>query len=293
MSKIVLAGGTGFIGRFLEGALKKAGHEVVILTRKPTQANHVFWNPTTTQVDLQAILDAEVVINLCGAGLADARWTDSRKKELYSSRILTTKFLCELFDQSKFIKQYISASGINYYPLDTTRVYNESDTFGEDYVSQLVKDWENASNCLSNHCSVYHLRISMVLHPDFGALKKMALPIKGGLGSVMGSGKQPMTWIHHQDLIRAFLHIIENKPAAGAYNLTGEVVTNKTFTHLLASFLNRRIFLPKTPGFILKLILGKMSILLLTGIKANPSKLIETGFEYRFPNLDGALKDLY
>lgn len=293
MSKIVIAGGTGFLGGLLESALLKAGHEVVILTRQPRASNHLYWNPSTTQVDLQAILDAEVVVNLCGSGIADKRWTASRKKELYTSRIETTQFLCDIFDQSKTLRQYISASGINCYPISSSRVYTENDPYGEDFVSQLVKKWEGASDSLQSVCSVYHMRISMVLHPAFGALKKMSTPIKLGLGSVLGSGQQPMTWIHHEDLVQSFLHIIANRPASGSYNLTGEVVTNQSFTHQLAKVLKRPILLPKVPGFVLKLVLGSMSQLLLTGIKADPNKLIETGFSYRFPTLEEALSNLY
>lgn len=293
MSKIVIAGGTGFIGQFLEKSLVEAGHTVLILTRNPTAENHLFWNPETTQVDLQAILDAEVVINLCGAGIADQRWTASRKNELHDSRVLTTQFLSDIFDQSKILKQYISASGINCYPLSSDRIYAETDPFGEDYVSTLVRDWEAASSKLKSHCSVYHMRISMVLHPEFGGLKKMSLLIKGGLGSVLGTGKQNMTWIHYQDLVRAFLHIIEKNPSAGAYNLTGENISNHAFTHKLAAALKRKIILPKTPGILLKLMFGKMSQLLLTGIKADSSKLKETGFTYHFESLDSALTDLY
>jgi uncharacterized protein (TIGR01777 family) len=288
---ILIAGGTGLIGKKLQTHFLQAGHRVSILTRnKKLTENSVYrlWNPDDNFIQENALSDIDVLINLCGAGIADKPWSDARKKELHDSRVKPALVLLEEAKKSGKIKHYVSASGINCYPVNTNHVVIEKDSYGTDYLSRLVKEWETAALQFEELCPVTLLRISAVLSDDGGALAKMKPLFKWGLGAPLGTGKQPFTWIHEDDLVATILHLVENK-LAGAYNICGETVTNRHFSKALAKSVNRWMLPIPVPAFMMKLMLGEMSEMLLNGVNADASKLKNSGFTFLYPTIEKAM----
>jgi uncharacterized protein (TIGR01777 family) len=289
METIMIAGGTGLIGQALEKKLLSKGHAVRILTRNPTQKNHYYWNPSKKEIDEIALQEVTVFINLSGAGIAEKRWTSARKLELAASRIGTNTFLASKLSKFPKLKQFISSSGINCYPLDnTSKIYTEEDDFGTDYLSQLVKDWEASADLFEKKCVVAKIRTAVVLSPNGGALSKMIPAIKMGIGSPLGSGNQAMAWIHIDDLVDLFTFVLENK-LAGAYNAVTACTSNKNFMKSLANHLNKPFWFPNVPSFVLKIIFGEMSTVLLDGVQVSNQKITDLGFKFHKNILEQAL----
>lgn len=294
MKTILLAGGTGLIGKELSLKLKSEGYQVRILSRqKSDYTKGIYnWNPYDGIIDAEAIKNVDILINLVGEGIADKKWTGERKKALIDSRVTPTNFLYESFKNTTSLQQYISASGINCYGYDNyDKIYTEEDVFGNDFLSQVVEKWENAANQFKNICLVSKLRISVVLTPNGGALPKIAQPIKLYIGSALGTGKQWMPWISMEDLLRMFVFVTQNK-LEGTYNALANTNTNKKFTQELAFFLKKPLFLPNVPAFILRLFLGEMSTVVLEGLQASNDKIKNKGFTFMHKNLQDAFKNL-
>lgn len=293
MAKITIAGGTGFIGQCLEKSLVNLGHEVFILTRNPRAENHIYWNLATRQVEMKRIATSQVLINLCGEGISDAKWTEERKEDLVASRTESSNLLFTYFRDSEHLQCYITASGINCYPLNSERVCDEEDAFGEDFVSQLVKTWESAADSFQTTTLVYKLRMGVVLHPDFGALRKFKKIANFGLLAPLGSGQQNFSVIHSKDVL-GFIHFIIQSQTVppGSYNLTTNNISNREFTHVLTRTLRRPSFMPSVPAFVLNCFLGELASLLLTGPKVSNQKLKDSGYNLEFEDSKSALKDL-
>ena len=294
MKTILIAGGTGFIGRRIQKLIEKSNYKVSILSRSPKSTeNEFYWNPTKGEIDKKALENVSIIINLCGAGIGDSRWTRKRKEELYQSRIEPTKFLYSLIDDLPGLESYISASGITCYGFDDDlKLYSEEDSFGSDYLSQLVMSWENVANLFESHCRVVKMRTSVVLDEKEGALSKIAKPIQFGIGSALGDGKQIMSWVHIDDLTNAFLFVIQN-PLAGSFNIVGGNHSNQEFSKSLADVLNKPFFFPKVPAFIMKLIFGEMAVILLKGVNVSNKKIVDAGFKFQFTDLNSAFKEVY
>jgi uncharacterized protein (TIGR01777 family) len=292
MKNILIAGGTGLVGKKLVQKLKNEGHSVAVLSRNPRSSGAFFWDPAHGKVDKKCLQQTTVLINLSGAGIADNRWTTSRKRELAESRIGTNHFLLELLEEMPNLTHFICASGINAYGFDSPeKTYVESDEFGSDYLSGLVKDWENSADLFAPFCKVAKVRTAVVLSETGGALGKMTPLFKRGFGSVIGSGDQSMPWIHVDDLVRMFAHIVTEE-LSGSYHAVSESCSNRIFSHTLADVLNKRIFLPAVPSFLLQIVLGEMAIILLKGVKASNQKIISTGFVFQYKSLSDALGQL-
>jgi uncharacterized protein (TIGR01777 family) len=292
---ILLAGGTGMIGKKMQAFLLKQGHEVRILSRKPSDLNkNIFhWQPTNDEIDVAALKGVTTIINLSGAGIADKRWTDERKNEMINSRVQPTLFLASLAPQMRELKQYISASGINCYGYDNhSKIYQENDPFGKDFLSQVVEKWEQAADSLSPYCVVSKIRISVVLTSEGGALETISKPIKMGLTSALGTGKQWMPWIHIDDLVSLFNFVLENR-LEGSFNANAKNVNNQEFTETLAKQLDKKCWLPNVPSFLLKTVLGEMSSVVLDGVNASNDKIKKAGFEFQHEKLGDALKEVY
>ncbi len=288
---ILIAGGTGLIGSTLTATFEKAGHTVFILTRNKARCadeKYRWWNPDQDEISDNALEGVDVIVNLCGAGIADKSWTDKRKQELHDSRVKPANLLFKTAQKSGEIKHYISASGINCYTVNTPHQVKEEDAYGSDYMSRLVQQWEHAALQFEELCPVSLLRISAVLSENGGALKKLKPLFQWGLGSPLGSGKQPFTWVHEEDLVRAILHITENK-LSGAYNICGKTVSNKAFSQALAKSVKRWMLPIGVPSFIMKLMMGEMSEMLLNGVNTNANKLKSTGFVFEFGEVGEAL----
>lgn len=292
---IVIAGGTGLIGKSMVAYFKQHGHEVRVLSRKPSQPqNGLFhWDPAKKVIDSHALEGVTTLINLSGVGIADARWTASRKQEIIESRVLPTLFLAEITRNNPTLKQYISASGINCYGYENpTRMHEETDAFGTDYLSQVVEKWEQAADAFVEICPVAKIRISVVLTSTGGAVETMAKPVRMGFSAALGSGKQWMPWIHYRDLIRMFDQVML-KRASGAFNAVGKVVNNADFMDSLTTSLGKKRWLPNAPGFVLKIALGEMASMLLNGVNASNEAIKNTGFQFDFEEIDAAFQDLF
>lgn len=293
--KVLIAGGTGLVGQALSKHLKSKGYTVNILTRQKSNPlkNLYHWDIKNKTIDKEALAGVRCVINLVGAGIADKKWSEERKKEIISSRVEPAHFLAEILEEQKEITQYVSASGINCYGYDNyTKVYVESDPYGNDYLSQVVKKWENAADSMPDHVKVAKIRTSVVLTDKGGALPKIASPIKWFVGSSLGSGKQWMPWISLNDLCRLFEHVVSNN-LTGTYNALAGSCTNKAFTKHLANSLNKPLWMPNVPAFALKLILGEMASMVLEGLQASNEKIVNTGFHFEQATLDQAFSSIY
>ncbi len=293
MKTILIAGGTGFIGRRIQKLLEKSDYKVSILSRTPKAPNEFYWNPSKGEIDNKALENVTSIINLCGAGIGDKRWTAKRKDELYQSRIEPANFLASLIKDLPLLESYISASGITCYGFeDDQKIYSESDPFGSDYLSQLVKSWENASDLFQKRCRVVKMRTAVVLDKEKGALVKIAKPIQFGIGSALGNGKQMMSWVHIDDLIHAFLFAVE-QPIQGSFNIVGGNHSNEIFSKTLANVLHKPFFFPKIPAFILKLMFGEMAVIVLKGMHASNQKIKDVGFKLKYTDLEMTFKEIY
>jgi uncharacterized protein (TIGR01777 family) len=295
MEVIVIAGGTGFVGSALEAYLTKLGHEVRLLSRNKNKlgAGTYYWNPAANEIDTSVWNNATVLINLSGAGIADKRWTAKRIAELYDSRVNATRFLVNQIRNLVGIKQVIQVSGGTCYGyLHPDRLHLESDAFGEDLIGQLTKAWEEVSDQFSDSAKLTILRLGVVLGKNGGAVPKLAGIIKTGMGSALGSGRQQMPWIHIDDLLRIFSFALE-KELVGKYNVAADNCSNLALTEAIAKALNKRIWLPAVPGFVIQLVLGKRAELLLKGLKADNTKLLSSGYNFQYNHLEKAISAIF
>ena len=294
MKTIVVAGGTGLIGNRLVKLWRDQGHEVRILSRGKTRAAEgVFhWDPVKKVIDLLAIDGVQVLVNLTGAGIADKRWTDERVRELYTSRVDTTLFLLEQFEKVPTLEHYISASGAVCYGFDQPeKEHAESDPFGTDVLSDVTMKWEAAAQRFESVCAVTCIRIPVVLAADGGALPTMLGPVKWGVGSPLGNGRQGIPWVHVDDLIQLFDYCLKQH-LVGIYNANAGNTTNKELLKTAALILKKPFFFPPVPGFALKLVLGKMATVVLDGLKTSNELIRSKGFTFKFDDLNAALRNL-
>jgi hypothetical protein len=291
MKTIVVAGGTGLIGQRLVERLRKSGYTVNVLSRKPQREGEFHWDAREGQIDEKAIADASVVVNLSGAGIADEKWTHNRKLYLQQSRVGTNVFLYGIRDKMPKLEHFVCASGINAYGFkDAAKTYTESDPYGGDFVSQLVKVWELSAEQFKTDVKVATVRTAVVLDGNGGALQKMVPIVKKGIGSALGSGNQMMPWIHAEDLVQMYVYIIENK-LEGPFNAVTDATSNKEFMKTIAKVLHKPFWFPNVPAFVMRMMYGEMSIILLNGVKASNEKILKTGFHFKFKQLEEALKE--
>jgi hypothetical protein len=294
MASILVTGGTGFIGRALFDLLRTKGHTVLILSRTKTdKPNTFYWNLAERYIDPAAIINTDYIIHLAGEGIADKRWTQQRKKDLINSRVKTANLLFEKVKElNPNLKGFIAASGIGYYGATTSeKIYEENDAAGEDFISEICKVWEKASlkfDAINIRTVIF--RTGVVLAKEGGALEKLSQPIKLGVGAPIGSGEQYIPWIHLEDLCNMYLFAIENEEIKGIFNAVApEHLTNKSLTKIIAEKLKKPLWLPNIPAFMMKLILGKMAVIILEGSRVSSEKIMATGFQFKYPTLNEAL----
>jgi uncharacterized protein (TIGR01777 family) len=293
MKTILIAGGTGFIGTRLTKFLRELGYTVYILSRKPKRKDQIYWNAHNRKIEGKFLNEIEIIINLAGAGIADKKWTSKRKEEILKSRTDTIDYLFLSIKNFPKLERFITVSGIDCYGFDQgDKVMTEHDPYGTNFISNVVQQWEKAAHQFDERYKTAILRLPIVFDSDKGALPKMASPIKKWLGAPIGSGKQPMNWVHINDLTSIFQRVIE-KDLTGTYNVVGGTNTNEEFTKMLAQVLKKPLFLPNVPEFVMKIILGELSELLLNGNYVSGQKLKETGFNYRYTDLRSALEATY
>jgi len=300
MGRVVLAGGSGLIGSALARAWRDAGREVVILSRSPSPrgsapVREVGWDGHTQGAWAHELDGAEVVVNLAGANLAGGRWTPSRKRLLRSSRLEPTGALVEAIRAVRERPRvYLQASGVNYYGARGDDPVDESTPPGDGFLAKLCVEWEGASAELETlGVRRVVLRNGVVLSLEGGALPRMALPFRYGLGGRLGDGRQWFSWLHLDDMVGAFLHLADRDDAAGAFDATSpEPLSNRAWTRALALALHR----PApwiVPAFALRALFGELSEVLLTGQRVLPRRLLDSGYEFRYPEAAGALASFY
>jgi len=294
--RVLITGGTGFIGNVLCRELLARGYELSVLSRQPASKVHSVCGQVEAITDLEHIRSHQgynAVINLAGEGIADKRWSDERKQVLRDSRIRLTTTLTEIITSwAQPPEVLISGSAVGFYGDQGNTVVTEATTPHDEFTHQLCKDWENAALELSSHdVRVCLSRTGVVVGSGGGFLQRMIVPFKLGLGGRLGNGQQYMPWIHRDDVVAALIWMLETPEASGAYNVVSPTpVTNRDFTSRLASVLRRPAIFP-VPALILETAFGEMSHLLLTGQQAIPARLTDSGFEFGFPSLEQALAE--
>jgi len=291
MSKILITGGTGLVGKRLAEMLTATSHEVVILSRNPKNKNEFKWDITKNYIDKKVFRNVDYIVHLAGAGIADKKWTNKRKKIIIDSRVESANLLYSAVQENNItLKGFISASGIGYYGAITTdKIFEETDTYGNDYLGNVCRKWENAAQQFKTlKVPVTILRTGIVLSKNGGALEKMKTPVI----SPLGSGKQYLPWIHIDDLCKMYIDAIEGK-LIGIYNAVApEHQTSKTFSKTLAKSIKRPFARISVPGFMLKLMFGDMAIILLEGSRISSKKVKKYNFTFKFKTLKKALNNL-
>ncbi|MDK8465313.1 TIGR01777 family oxidoreductase [Marinobacter sp. SS13-12] len=294
--RILITGGTGFIGQVLCQKLIADGHSLTVLSRQPAHNVQAVCGRVEPLNDLNQLRGAEgfdAVINLAGEGIADKRWSEARKQELMDSRIALTNQLVDVIRSWKTLPAVlVSGSAVGFYGDQGSHRVTEDTPPHDEFTHRMCSDWEQAALRLDpTGVRVCLSRTGIVAGPGGGFLQRMLLPFKLGLGGRLGNGEQYMPWIHRDDVVAALIWMMETDTASGAYNVVSpNPVTNRQFTRCLAGVLGRPAIFP-APAPVLKIVLGEMSRLLLTGQMAIPERLEAEGFRFRFPDLTPALAD--
>jgi uncharacterized protein (TIGR01777 family) len=289
--RVLVTGASGLIGTALVQSLRRDGHEAITLVRRsPQGAGELQWNPAVT--DAQPFEGADAVVHLAGESIAGGRWTEERKKKIVESRLVGTQNLAESIAKvTRRPAVLVSASAIGYYGDRGDEVLTESSSSGSGFLAQVARGWEAATEPAARAgVRVVAPRIGVVLAGQGGALPKMALPFKFGLGGRVGSGKQWMSWITLDDLVRLLVYAVTNELIRGPVNaVSPQSVTNAEFTRTLARVLHRPAIFP-APAFAVRLVLGEMADeLLLASQRVEPKVAMESGFRFQYPQLETAL----
>lgn len=301
MATILITGGTGLIGQALAKALAERGDTVIILTRslnhKQTgnrQIKYAQWDVATQIADKNAISESDYIIHLAGAGVADKRWTAKRKQEIIDSRVksgeLIVKALSEIPNK---VKAVISISGIGWYLTpgpsaggEGRDFFREDDQPGNDFLAQTCVQWESAIEPVKENKRLVIFRTGPVLAKEGGMLKEFIKPLRFGIAPILGNGRQVISWIHMDDVVRMFMMAIENEKIAGVYNAVApQPVTNKQLVLQLARARNKFYIPVYVPSFVLKMMLGEMSVEVLKSVRVSSEKIEQAGFVFNYPGL--------
>lgn len=292
--KIVIAGGSGFLGTPLVQRLTSRGNDVVVLTRDPSRirvGRAMQWDARSQGAWSDEAATADVVINLAGENIGDSRWTEARKKRMVASRLDATGAIVEALRRDPArTRTLINASAVGYYGDRGEEVLDENSARGDGFLAELVEQWENAAREAEAISRLVILRFGVVLDRSGGALKKLLLPFSLGVGGPIGHGRQWMSWIDREDSLRAVEWAIDQEVARGPYNVTSpQPVRNRDFARALGKVLHRPSILP-APAFALRLALGQMADeALLASQRVVPHRAEDQGFTFARPSLDEAL----
>ena len=298
METVLITGATGMIGGQLLPLLIEKGYKVRVLTRNKTDMVNsaiYVWDISKNYIDPAALEGVDHIIHLSGSTVSE-RWTNSKKQDIIASRIKAANLIFENLKHP--IKTFISASGISYYGTKTTgKIFMETDVikFKEnDFLAGVTHNWEKAALQFSSKANrVVIVRTPVVLSRSRGALETMLKPIKMGLGAPLGSGKQWMPWVHITDLCNFYSIALSNTEISGPYNVAApHHVSNKIFMRTLAKVVGKKLWFINVPAFMLKIVFGKMSSIILKGSRVDGTKATESGFKYQHPQLKEALQDL-
>jgi len=294
--KIIIAGGSGFIGTEITRKLIELGYKVSIIGKgKPLFSNIEFFNLDLKNKikDKNIFNDAEAIINLTGTNIF-RRWNKKFKKEIYESRVLTTKNLVETINSlDKPPKVFISASAVGFYGNKQEEEVDENSEPGNDFLSKVCIDWENEVKNLKNSIRWVILRTAPVLDKERGFIKNLLFFYKLKINPIFGDGQQWFSWIHREDIVRAYIFALENEKLRGIYNACSpQSVRYKEFAQNLAQLLNSKITIKIKP-FLLKLFLGELSMVILSNQKISSKKIIKEGFNFQFTDIKDALIDIF
>lgn len=296
---ILITGGTGLVGNRLTEVLLEKGHGVRHLSRQKRRHGKVKnfqWNIDKNHIEEGALEDIHVIVHLAGESVADGRWTPERKKRIIKSRVDSANLLYQAIEVSNTRPTtFISASGIGIYGINTQdHLVTENTTRGEGFLADVVEKWEQSADSFKGlGIRVVKLRFGVVLSNLGGALVKMVQPIQYGLGAPLGNGKQYMSWIHIDDLAELIVWCAENEEVKGVYNAVApNPVTNKELTQTIAKSMNKKLILPNVPSFVLKLLLGEMSTIVLGGNKVSSDRVSKSGFNFAYHNIKDAIDQI-
>ena len=295
--KILITGASGLVGTRLTEMLLENGHQVshVGRSKKAGRVPSFVWDVDKHEIEPEALAGVDTIIHLAGAGVAEKRWNENRKKEILESRTKSSALLYNLLKSGNHsVKSFVSASAIGYYGfcLDE-RISTEESKPGTDYLAQVTKQWEESVDQISElGLRVTKLRIGIVLSNKGGALQEMARPIRYGAGAPLGTGNQYLSWIHIDDLCALFAKAAEDEKMHGAYNAVCDWVTNKEITKSIAQILKKPLWLPPVPAFMMRIIVGEMAMIVVNGSKVSSDKIRETSFVFQYADLEKALVDL-
>ena len=295
MEKVLITGGSGLIGRRLSFLLKSRGYEVRILSRSNNPKNNYktfVWNVSEQYINDSAFEGLNHIIHLAGAGIADKRWSEKRKKEIIASRVASTNLLYNTVKRLKIpLNSFISASATGYYGAVTSEtIFEEKDKPAKDFLGKVCSLWEDSIFQFNEiKIRTVALRTGIVLSKDGGALKKMKTPIITSLGN----GKQYMPWIHIDDLCELYIKAIEDEQFKGAFNaVSPEHISNLSFSKKISKIFNYPFLALGAPSLILQIVFGEMSTIILNGSRISANKIKQAGFKFKFENLEKALKNL-
>ncbi|GEC73052.1 hypothetical protein SAMN05443543_10937 [Flavobacterium flevense] len=296
---IVITGGTGFVGRHLTKLLVANGFSVSIMSRtKKVNTENVFyytWDVEKQTMEEEAVQKADYIIHLAGANIAGKPWTDKRKNEIVSSREQTAQLIYDTLQKTNTqLEAFVSASAVGIYgAMNGQAICHEDMQPANDFLGLTCQKWEVAADAFEKlGIRTVKIRTGLVMGENDGFLKKLAPVFKFKLGAALGSGKQYMPWIHIDDLCRIYLEAIQNPEMRGAYNAAvSDDTTNESFSKVLAKVYGYKLWLPNVPSFLIKLVLGEMSKLLLTGRRVSDAKIKKLGFQFKHTNLEATLRD--
>ncbi|HEY0375410.1 MAG TPA: TIGR01777 family oxidoreductase [Pyrinomonadaceae bacterium] len=292
--KIVVTGASGLVGHRLVPSLESRGHEVLRLVRNaPASPKEIRWDPSKGTIDAAALEGVDAAVHLAGENLAEGRWTEEKKRRIRESRVKGTRLISEtLAGLTRKPEVLVSASAVGFYGSRGDEVLTEESSSGAGFLADVCREWEQATSAAEGAgVRVAHMRFGVILSGEGGALKKMLLPFRMGLGGKLGSGDQYMSWITLDDAVGAIEHALENKTLRGPVNtVTPRPVTNREFTKAMGSALSRPTILP-APAFALRLAFGEMAdATLLSSQRAEPARLKESGYVFKYPEIEGALR---
>jgi len=303
MDTVLITGGTGLVGRALSRLLTEVGYRVIILSRHSGTSSdnplisYAQWDIARQTIDVAAVQQADYIVHLAGANVADKRWTSSRKKEIMNSRTKSSELLHDtLAKHSNKVKKVISASATGYYGEDQGHAFVESDPPANDFLGTTVVAWEESVLKMKQlGKKVVLLRTGIALSPEGGALKEFYKPLRFGFATILGNGDQYISWIHLHDLTRLYLSAIVNHELEGIYNAVApNPVQHKKLVMTMAQVAKGKSFLPlHVPGFALKLGLGEMSVELLKSVNVSSSKIEQTGFVFSYPDITSAMENFF
>lgn len=297
---VLITGGSGLVGSQLSQLLTQAGYQVRHLGRKSTKITPYptyYWDVEQQQIDPQALAGVDAIVHLAGAGIADSRWTATRKQQITDSRVQSSQLLYRTLQQLPHhrVQTFVSASAIGYYGNRYDEVLTEQSEPTNEFLSRTTQLWEASVLPIADlGIRTALLRMGIVLSAAGGALPQTALPLKMRVGTYFGSGKQYYSWIHINDLCRLFLHTLQHSHLSGIYNAVApQPVNNKEFVRQIAVAMGKPAIFVPAPAFVLQLAMGEMSHIVLDSAYVSADKVLQTNFAFQYPEISLALKQIY